>query len=119
MGIIPQVIDTVIFIEAGKINEILQLQLTVKVPEGMNSDDLARPIIIISSFFTKKPLYEIYTFGEQIVVMPMEEIEKAESILPSKISEYAKNSVHKKLGELLPCEFLFQIKKNDIDLFVA
>jgi|GEM_PF-3837992 ATPase len=33
MGIIPQVLDTVIFIDKGKIKEILQLNLTVKVPE--------------------------------------------------------------------------------------
>jgi ATPase len=49
------------------------LELVVKVPEGMFSDDLARPVIQITSFFTKKLQYEIYTFGEQIVVMPIGE----------------------------------------------
>jgi ATPase len=52
MGIIPQVIDTVIYIDAGKIGEILQLKLTVKVPEGMQSADLARPVIQIHSFIS-------------------------------------------------------------------
>jgi len=33
MGIIPQVIDTVIYIDKGKIGEVYQLALTVKVPE--------------------------------------------------------------------------------------
>jgi len=47
------------------------LQLTVKVPEGMESEDLARPVIIVTSFLTKEVEYEIYTFGEQIVVMPL------------------------------------------------
>jgi ATPase len=41
MGIIPQVIDTVIFIEGGKITEVLQLELTAKVPDGMLSEELA------------------------------------------------------------------------------
>lgn len=72
LGIIPQVIDTVIYIDKGKIGEIYHLKLSVKVPDGMMSDDLARPVVQISSFFTKKPAYEIYTFGEQVVVMPLD-----------------------------------------------
>lgn len=71
MGIIPQVIDTVIYIDKGVIQEIYTLQLTVKVPEGMESEDLARPVIVVTSFMTKNVEYEIYTFGEQIVVMPL------------------------------------------------
>ena len=73
MGIIPQVLDTVIFVDKGKISEILQLELTAKVPEGLLSDELARPVIVVSSFISKKKLYEIYTFGEQVVVMPISE----------------------------------------------
>jgi ATPase len=37
----------------------------------MLSEELARPVIVVSSFIQKKPLYEIYTFGEQVVVMPI------------------------------------------------
>jgi len=37
----------------------------------MESDDLARPVIIVTSFITKKVEYEIYTFGEQTIVMPL------------------------------------------------
>lgn len=74
MGIIPQVIDTVIYIDKGKIAEIYNLQLTVKVPEGMESEDLARPVVVVTSFLSKQVEYEIYTFGEQIVVMPLTEM---------------------------------------------
>ncbi|MBU0627137.1 Flp pilus assembly complex ATPase component TadA [Patescibacteria group bacterium] len=71
IGIIPQVLDTVIYIDKGKVAEVYNLQLTVKVPEGMESEDLARPVVVISSFLDKKVKYEIYTFGEQVVVMPI------------------------------------------------
>jgi ATPase len=37
----------------------------------MESDDLARPVIIVTSFLSKKVEYEIYTFGEQTIVMPL------------------------------------------------
>ncbi|OQB40821.1 MAG: hypothetical protein BWY04_01192 [candidate division CPR1 bacterium ADurb.Bin160] len=59
------------FIDKGEIKEILQLHLTVKVPAGMQSEDLARPVIEVSSFFDKEVVFEIYTFGEQIVVIPL------------------------------------------------
>ena len=74
MGIIPQVIDTVVYIENGTITEILQLKQVVKMPSGMASADLARPVIEVTSFLENKLKYEIYTFGEQVVVMPLDQI---------------------------------------------
>lgn len=72
LGMIPQVVDTVIHIVGGKIEEILELKFTVKIPHGMEEADLARPVIIVKDFYTKKVLYEIYTYGEQVIVMPVE-----------------------------------------------
>lgn len=71
LGMIPSIIDTVIFIEGGKIKKVFDLCMTVKVPSGMTESDLARPIIEIRDFFTKEPEYEMYTYGEQTVVMPV------------------------------------------------
>nr|MBA3751018.1 Flp pilus assembly complex ATPase component TadA [Nitrosopumilus sp.] len=39
LGMIPHVIDTVIFIHEGKIGNIYELNLTVKVPSGMTEQD--------------------------------------------------------------------------------
>jgi ATPase len=74
MGIIPQMIDTVIFIDKGIIGSVYTLALTVKVPVGMNSEDLARPVVQVTHFYTGAVEYEIYTFGEQIVVMPTDNL---------------------------------------------
>jgi ATPase len=71
LGMIPSIIDTVIFIQAGKIAKVYDLCMTVKVPSGMTEGDLARPIIEIRDFFNKEPEYEMYTYGEQTVVMPV------------------------------------------------
>lgn len=78
MGIIPQVIDTVIYIDKGWIQEVLQLKQVVKMPSGMMSADLARPVIEVTSFLENKLKYEIYTFGEQVVVMPLDQIVEQE-----------------------------------------
>lgn len=117
MWIIPQVLDTVIFIDGGAIKEILQLNLTVKVPDGMMSDDLARPVIQVSSFFDKRVVFEIYTFGEQIVVMPIWEELKSKSKI-TKLSEYAKLAIDTQLQNILPCSFISKVKWDKIELFV-
>ncbi|MEL4306130.1 PINc/VapC family ATPase [Methanococcoides sp. LMO-2] len=71
LGVIPQVVDTVIFIDKGEVAQVQTLEFTVKVPSGMMEDDLARPVIVVSDFETSTPEFEIYTFGEQVVVMPI------------------------------------------------
>ena len=72
LGIIPSIIDTVIFIEGGEIETALSLKMSVKVPTKMKSSDLARPVISVYNFLKNdKPLYELFTFGEQIVIVPI------------------------------------------------
>ncbi|MFB6193215.1 MAG: PINc/VapC family ATPase [Candidatus Nanohaloarchaea archaeon] len=73
LGMIPQVVDTVVFIKDAKIAEVYKIELTVKVPEGMTEEDLARPVIQVSSFEDDTPQYEIYTYGEETVVVPVSE----------------------------------------------
>ena len=73
MGAIPQVIDTVIFIKNGFIDKVLALKMIVKVPSGMTEADLARPVVVVNDFETGKLEYEIYSYGEQTVVIPVQE----------------------------------------------
>ncbi|MCZ7355941.1 MAG: PINc/VapC family ATPase [Candidatus Methanoperedens sp.] len=76
LGIIPQVVDTVIFIEKGEVAKVYDIEFTVKVPSGMVEQDLARPVITVADFETWSVEYEIYTYGEQVVVMPVSEIKE-------------------------------------------
>ncbi len=76
LGIIPQVVDTVIFIDKGEVSKVYDVIFTVKVPQGMIEQDLARPVITIADFETKAVEYELYTYGEQVVVMPVTGVEK-------------------------------------------
>jgi ATPase len=75
LGIIPQVVDTVIFIDKGEVCRVYDIKFTVKVPHGMVEQDLARPVITIADFENGLIEYEIYTYGEQVVVMPVTGIE--------------------------------------------
>jgi ATPase len=73
LGMIPQVVDTVVYIEAGKVEKVYDVSTEVKVPEGLMEEDLARPVIMIRDFETGQPEYEIYTFNRQVVTVPIGE----------------------------------------------
>ena len=73
LGVIPQVVDTVIMIDGGQISQIYELEHSVKVPAGMREADLARPVIEVKDFESGEPEYEIYKFGEETVVLPLGE----------------------------------------------
>jgi ATPase len=73
LGLIPQVVDTVIYIEAGEVTKVYDVKTEVKVPQGLTEEDLARPVILVSEFETGVPEYEIYTFNRQVVTVPLGE----------------------------------------------
>jgi len=87
LGQLSQVVDTVIFIKDGKIAKVYALSITVKVPTGMISEDLARPVIEIRDFESHELEYEIYSFGEQVVVTPVKEIKKEKKSPVAKLAE--------------------------------
>ena len=72
LGMIPQVVDTVVYIEAGDIHTVYDVTTEVKVPHGLVEEDLARPVIVIEDFETGEPAYEIYTFNRQVVTVPLD-----------------------------------------------
>ncbi|QMU55389.1 MAG: ATPase [Nitrosopumilus sp.] len=71
LGIIPNVLDTVVFVRDGAIQKVYDLELKVKVPTGMTESDLARPVIEIRDFEDDALEHEIYTFGEENVIVPV------------------------------------------------
>ncbi len=85
LGIIPSVIDTVIFVKDGKVSKVYEIELKVKVPSGMIEQDLARPVIEIRDFEEHTLEYEIYTFGEENVIVPVSK--KAKKIGIEKLAE--------------------------------
>ena len=76
LGVIPHIADTVIFIKNGGVNKVLNVQMEVKVPSGMTEADLARPVVVVTNFETGKTEFEIYSYGDQTVVVPVEEVSK-------------------------------------------
>jgi len=79
LGMIPQVVDTVVYIEDGRVDTVYDVTTEVKVPEGLTAEDLARPVIQVADFETGRPEYEIYTFNRQVITVPLDDTETEES----------------------------------------
>lgn len=123
MWVIPQVVDTVIFINWWKPDKILQLQHTVKVPEWMESADLARPVIQVFDFFSQEVEYEIYSYWEEVVVMPLNEVQQSQEERKQQFSWLAEYWI-KYIKKILSDRFNFWFKllaewSNSIKIIVA
>ncbi len=81
LGILAQILTTVIHVDKGKIAEVLQLQMTVKPPSGMQAD-LARPVILVKRFPDGKVTNEIFSFGEQICIVDADGVAAGDEASP-------------------------------------
>lgn len=109
LGLIPQVIDTVVFIDKGQPAKIYSLSYTVKTPSGMTERDLARPVIEARDFTINQLEYEIYTFGEETVVFPVKK---------DKDVKRDSGKIEKKLEHLLPFDYEYEINGNRLILYL-
>jgi len=71
LGLVSQVLDTIIHVEAGQIEQVMELRMTVKPPTGMQ-EELARPVIEVVEFPSGKITHEMFAFGSEIAVVPVE-----------------------------------------------
>ena len=90
LGLIPQVVDTIMYIKWGEVSDVYTLEQTVKTPMGMTSEDLARPVILVTDLATGEIKYEMYNYGDSVVVMPAEMIQKQEQGKHNAVSHFAK-----------------------------
>ncbi len=104
LGIIPNVIDTVVFVKDGHIGKIYDLELVVKVPTGMTESDLARPVIEIRNFADNVLEHEIYTFGEENVIVPVSK--KAPKVGIEKLAEDKIRDIFRKFDPRVEVEIL-------------
>ena len=71
LGVVPHIIDTVVFIRDGKPDRVFTLSLDVRLPSGMSGPGLSRPVVSVSDFGTAAPELEIYIDADKVFVMPV------------------------------------------------
>ena len=113
LGVIPQVIDTVLFIKDGQIQKVLSLKMLVKVPSGMTESDLARPVVVVNDFETGKLEYEMYSYGEETVVIPV-----TDSAKRSPVSELAKRQLEAELRRYVIDAEIEMLSENRCRVYV-
>ena len=98
LGMIPSIVDTTIYIDEGRVAAIYDIKLTVKVPSGMLEADLSRPVIEIRDFETGDLVHEIYTYGEQTIVMDVGQTQ----IKKTPIQKMAEREIIKEVKKIVP-----------------
>lgn len=113
LGVIPSIVDTSIYIENGKVAHVYETKMTVKVPTGMKEADLARPVIEVRDFETGDLKNEIYTYGEQTIVMDMDLVNGTgqDETHKSAVDKIAEKEILRKIKRILP-------KKAKVDVEV-
>ena len=111
LGVIPSVVDTSIYIEDGKVKSVYKTEMVVKVPTGMKDSDLARPVIEVRDFETNDLKNEIYTYGEQTIVMDVDAISKnTKSYIKSSADKIAEKEIFNLLRAHLPKKTKISVK---------
>ncbi len=70
-SVLPQVINTVIFVSRGEIAKVYDVDLTIKVPEGMSSEAHLRPVIVVREHSRKEIEIEVFRYEGETLVMPV------------------------------------------------
>ncbi|MFC7132152.1 MULTISPECIES: PINc/VapC family ATPase [Salinibaculum] len=111
LGLIPQVVDTVVYIEDGMVDTVYDVHTEVKVPEGLMEEDLARPVIMVTDFETGQPAYEIYTFNRQVVTVPIGEEEGPGS--ESGVDRIAKQEIEREIRSVAQGHVEVELRSPD------
>jgi ATPase len=99
LGMIPQVVDTVVYIEAGEVHTVYDVTTEVKVPHGLMEEDLTRPVIVVRDFETGQPAYEIYTFNRQVVTVPLDGAEN-DAASEAGVERIAKQEIEREIRQV-------------------
>lgn len=104
LGVIPSIVDTSIYIEDGQVRSVYETKMTVKVPTGMKEADLARPVIEVRDFETGELKNEIYTYGEQTIVMDINLVNggSGSENHKSSVDKIAEKEILRKVKKLVP-----------------
>jgi ATPase len=114
LGMIPSIIDTVIYVKHGRVEKVYSLETTVKIPYGLKEEDLARPVVVVRDFLSGDPEYELYVFGERTFVVPIKRHAEKISVENYKMKNALERALFKIIGDSG-----YEITINDADAVVT
>ena len=78
-SVLSQIFGSMIYVRDGQINQICSTSFSMKVPEGIDSDMQIRPVTTVSDINTDQPIFEIFRYGTETIVLPVEEDDEPEN----------------------------------------
>ncbi len=72
-SVLAQIFGSMIYVRDGQIRQICTTSFSMKVPEGLDSDMQIRPVTTVSDVKTGLPAFEIFRYGTETIVLPVEE----------------------------------------------
>ncbi|MHA1298961.1 MAG: ATPase, T2SS/T4P/T4SS family [Candidatus Helarchaeota archaeon] len=97
IGLVSNIVDTIIFLDKGIVQDIFTLRTLVRVPSGMRESDLARPIVEVRDI-NNILKYEIYTYGEQTIIIEINKNRPA----TSSVQKLAIGKIREEIEEIIP-----------------
>jgi ATPase, PilT family len=87
-GILPQVLNTILFVYEGEIAHVYDLELVIKTPTGMNDERYAKPVIVVKDHETGNIVVEAFKYYNETIVMPAARLEEeTQKAAPQKETE--------------------------------
>ena len=83
----------------------------------MTEQDLARPVVEIKDFFTKETEYEIYSYGEENIIIPLENINK-KSENSNRINKLAESKIKEVIKRFDPHAEINIISNDKVKILV-
>jgi len=114
LGMLPHIVDTVIFIKDGMVQSVYELRLAVRVPTGMKDEDLSRPIVEVVNFSNDELVYEIYKYGEETVVVPIVSDE-----LSNEVVDEIKNKILRAISRITKDPLIEVVAKDKVIVKVS
>jgi ATPase len=70
-SVLPQIINTVIFVKQGVITKIYDIGFTVKVPGGMAGEIHIRPVTTVTDHETGELVLDVFRYDGETIVIPV------------------------------------------------
>jgi ATPase len=70
-SVLPQIINTIIFVKQGVITKIYDIGFTVKVPEGMAGEVHIRPVTTVTDHESGELVIDVFRYDGETIVIPV------------------------------------------------
>jgi ATPase len=70
-SVLPQIINTIIFVKQGVITKIYDIGFTVKVPGGMSGEIHIRPVTTVTDHETGELVIDVFRYDGETIVIPV------------------------------------------------